>query len=72
MEITKTSFNDNVDKIKDAAKSPYQEETVISSLSLFTYFQESALYLVLIAVYLFINNSKQCLVKCKMDKNGYI
>lgn len=57
MEITKTSFNDNVNKIKDAEKSPYQEETVISSLSLFTYFQESALYLVLIAVYLFTNNS---------------
>ncbi len=57
MEITKTSFNDNVNKIKDAEKWPYQEETVISSLSLFTYFQESALYLVLIAVYLFTNNS---------------
>lgn len=57
MEITKTSFNDNVNKIKDAEKSPYQEETVISSLSLFTYFQDSALYLVLIAVYLFTNNS---------------
>ncbi len=57
MEITKTSFNDNVNKIKDAEKSPYQEETVISSLSLFVYFPDSALYLVLIAVYLFTNNS---------------